>query len=118
MLVIIFKVVIALGLFNVWLLRSNKPSAYRGGLSQNLQEEFAAYGLSQPMFYTVGFFKLGAAVALVASIWFPEIQNISAYVLIALLTGSVLMHVKIRDEFKKSLPAISLLIMLIYIVVS
>ena len=44
-LVQICQIIVALGLLNVWLLRFNKPTAYRGGKAVNLPGEFAAYGL-------------------------------------------------------------------------
>jgi len=118
MLVIVFKVIIALGLLNVWLLRSGKVSIYRGGDSIDLKGEFEVYGLASWMFYLVGGLKIISALGLLVSIWFPELQNIFAFILLLLLSGSVIMHVKVRDPLIKSLPAISLIVMLIYIIVS
>ena len=37
---LIIQIVIAIGIFNVWLLNFKKPSKYRGGNSQNMTEEF------------------------------------------------------------------------------
>ncbi len=37
---------IASSIFNVWLLRYDDPTPYRGGSARNMREEFAAYGLS------------------------------------------------------------------------
>ena len=34
--VLIAQVVIALGIFNVWLLRFGKPTSWRGGTAQNI----------------------------------------------------------------------------------
>lgn len=39
--------VIATTVLNVWLLRFNKPTIYRGGQAKSMLEEFAAYGLSE-----------------------------------------------------------------------
>ncbi|HEY5764475.1 MAG TPA: hypothetical protein VIS30_00470 [Candidatus Deferrimicrobiaceae bacterium] len=36
------RIVIALGLLNVWLLRAGKPTDWRGGDARNMKEEFAA----------------------------------------------------------------------------
>ena len=46
-LVSILQVVIALGLLNVWLIRANRSTGYRGGAAKNIKEEFAVYGLSE-----------------------------------------------------------------------
>ena len=118
MLVVIFKVVIALGLLNVWLLRSKKGSLYRGGDSIDLKGEFEVYGLAPWMFYLVGGLKILSAIGLLVSIWIPELQNIFAFILLLLLFGSVIMHIKVRDPLIKSIPALALIIMLLYIIVS
>ena len=39
------QVIVAVGLLNVWLLRTNKATAWRGGEARNMHEEFAVYGL-------------------------------------------------------------------------
>ncbi len=41
----VLHVIVAVGLLNVWLLRYNKDTSYRGGSAKNLKDEFAAYGL-------------------------------------------------------------------------
>ena len=41
---IIIQLIIALGIFNVWIIRLKKPSIYRGGDSENMESEFKAYG--------------------------------------------------------------------------
>ena len=56
---------------NVWLLRASRSTAYRGGAATNMREEFAAYGLPAWMVVVVGVLKVGAALALIAGIWYP-----------------------------------------------
>jgi hypothetical protein len=53
---IVLQLVVALGIFNVWLLRSNKASSYRGGDAKTMREEFAAYGL--PFWFMCGLIVL------------------------------------------------------------
>jgi len=38
--VIIVQIIIALGIFNVWLLRFRQATGWRGGTAANLKEEF------------------------------------------------------------------------------
>ena len=38
--IIIFKIIIALGILNVWLLRFNKKTEWRGAGAENMNEEF------------------------------------------------------------------------------
>jgi hypothetical protein len=56
--ILICQVLIAFGIYNVWILRLNKPSAWRGGLATTMAEEFAVYGLPKWMVVLVGFLKL------------------------------------------------------------
>jgi hypothetical protein len=37
------QVIIALGIFNVWIVRYGKETSWRGGDAINMQEEFSAY---------------------------------------------------------------------------
>ena len=40
---LIVQLIIALGIFNVWLINFGKPSKYRGGNAGNMSEEFGTY---------------------------------------------------------------------------
>jgi len=94
----VLQVVLALGLLNVWLLRPNKATGYRGGTARNLKEEFATYGLPDSMFYIVGGLKLAAAAALLAGLWMPKLALAAAVTLIVLMAGAVAMHQGPREE--------------------
>ena len=107
----LLQVILALGLINVWLVRSGKATAFRGGLSTNLKQEFAAYGLSDAVFYGVGALKLGSAAALLAGLWVPELALPAAAVLAALMVGALVMHLKVKDPLLKSAPALAMLAM-------
>ena len=45
------KLITSLGIFNVWLLRYNKNTEYRGGNAKSLKEEFETYGLNSWFMY-------------------------------------------------------------------
>lgn len=107
----ILQLVLGLGLLNVWLVRSGKATGYRGGASTNLRDEFAAYGLSEGVFYAVGALKLGCAAALLAGLWMPNLILPAVSVLVALMVGALAMHVKVNDPPIKSLPAALMLAM-------
>jgi hypothetical protein len=105
------QVVIALGLLNVWLLRSKRPSQYRGGESKTMAEEFAAYGLPRWLYYLVGAVKVAAGGILLVGLWIPA-YVIPASAVVCLLMGcAVGMHFKVGDPLKKSLPALLVLAM-------
>ena len=110
-LIIALKLIVALSLLNVWLIQKDKPTKWRGGNAQNIKEEFKVYGLPEWMCYLVGALKVGAAIALLISIWVFQLAKPSALILAVLLTGSIIMHLKIKDPLYKSFPAFIFLVM-------
>ncbi|MFT5731394.1 MAG: putative membrane protein YphA (DoxX/SURF4 family) [Planctomycetota bacterium] len=108
---IILQVILSLGLLNVWLVRAGGETSYRGGSADSLKAEFRAYGLSDVMFYLVGFLKIASAIALVVGIWLPSLVLPAAGTLVVLMLGALSMHVKVSDPPKKSLPALLMLAM-------
>jgi len=103
------QIIVALGLLNVWLLRFNQSTAYRGGGARSMPEEFAAYGLPGWMIYAVGALKVGGALCLVTGIWFPSLVFPAALVIGVLMVGALAMHFRIGDPVKKSVPALFML---------
>jgi hypothetical protein len=115
--VIIGQVVIALGIANVWLVRSGKVTAYRGGEARTMQEEFAVYGLPPWSVWSIGALKLALAAALVVGIWIPELVRPAAIGMAVLMLGAVAMHVKVRDPLLKALPAAGMLALSVFVAV-
>jgi len=109
--IFILQIVVALGLLNVWLLRFNRQTAYRGGEARNMREEFAAYGLPGWFTYIVGFLKIAAALCLLIGIRYHSIVFPAAALICILMLGALAMHLKVGDPIKKSMPALSVLIL-------
>jgi hypothetical protein len=107
----ILSIIIALGIFNVWILRFNKPSGYRAGNAQNMNEEFSVYGLSPVFMKIIGFLKLTLAMLLIIGIWMPIVSKPSAIAMAILMTGAIFMHFRAKDPPVKSLPAFTLLVL-------
>ena len=114
----VLQVIVALGLLNVWLLRRNKSTAYRGGRASNMVEEFAVYGLSPFFCYSIGTLKVGAAILLLLGLTFPPLVVPASALIAALMLGAVLMHAKVGDPIKKAIPASLMLVMSAIILVS
>jgi len=112
----ICQILVGCGLLNVWLLRFNKSTAYRGGSAANMLEEFAAYGLPVWSCYLVGFLKVASAFALLAALKYPHLALPAAAVVAVLMTGALAMHIKVGDPVKKSLPAFSVLVLCLVII--
>lgn len=108
-LVSLIQALVAGGLVNVWLVRARMPTAYRGGDSTNLFEEFRAYGLPAWVFYLVGFLKVFGAITLLAGVFFTDVILPTAGMLTLLMLAALAMHVKIGDSLSKMLPALSML---------
>lgn len=115
--VIVAQVVIALGIANVWLVRSKRSTAFRGGAAKTMEEEFAVYGLSPTMMRLVGAAKLGLAALLVVGIWVPVLVRPAAIAMALLMVGAVSMHVKVKDPPVKALPASVMLVLSVFVAV-
>ena len=122
--ILVLKLIIALGLLNVWVMRFNKPTQYRGGDSNNMREEFDSYGFPGSFMYAIGSFKCVLALLLLCSVLssfvdvpflnsidFNQIELIGLYLLSIIMLGAILVHIKLKDPAMKSLPAVLILAM-------
>ncbi|BCS35123.1 hypothetical protein TBR22_A43490 [Luteitalea sp. TBR-22] len=107
----VLQIVVGLGLLNVWLVRRQSATAYRGGRSRTLQQEFETYGLPSAAFYVVGALKITAAIVLLAGLWMAVPVRGAALVVLGLMLGAIAMHVKVGDPLMKSVPAVLMLAM-------
>lgn len=107
----ILQVVVGLGILNVWLLRANRSTGFRGGDSKSLKEEFATYGLPEAVFYAVGALKITLALALLLGVWIPALTLPAASGMTLLMMGAFSMHLKIKDPFRKTWPSLAMLAM-------
>ncbi|MEO7712881.1 MAG: DoxX family protein [Gemmatimonadaceae bacterium] len=112
----ICQIVAALGLLNVWLLRSSHATPYRGGEARSMREEFQAYGLPAWFTWVIGALKIGVAVSFIAGLWISALVLPAALLLTVLMLGALAMHVKVHDPLKKSLPAVGMLTLALIIV--
>jgi len=108
---IVLQVVVGLGILNVWLIRANWATGYRGGDAKTLKEEFATYGLPLWFFYLIGTLKIIFALALLAGIWFHPLATLGGAGLAVLMAGAFCMHLKVKDTFSKATPSLAMLVM-------
>lgn len=108
---IIIQIVIAVSIFNVWLVRYNKATRWRGGSAKSLKEEFQLYGLSDAIMTVIGLAKLLLAALLIAGIWLPFFVRPAAAGVALLMAGAVAMHMRVHDPLIKSLPAFTFLVL-------
>ena len=111
----VIQIVIALGILNVWIFRFGQSTQWRGGEANNMKEEFQVYGLPGWSVQVIGLLKVLCAVGLIAGIWYPALTQPAAIVLAVLMLGAIAMHVKVKDPAKKSLPALTMLILCLFV---
>ena len=105
------QIIIAVSIFNVWLLRFGKPTSWRGGSAKSMKEEFEAYGLPMWFMKVIGFLKLTFALLLITGIWFQYLITPAAIGMAVLMLGAIAMHIKVKDSLVKSFPAFSFLVL-------
>ncbi|WP_252734386.1 DoxX family protein [Arenibacter algicola] len=112
------KIIIFISIINVWFIRFNKPTPWRGGDSKSMKEEFETYRLSPAIMYIVGTIKVTLAVLLLVSIWIKDLSTPAAGAMGIFMLGAIAMHFKADDPNIKSLPALILFLLSIGIVVA
>ena len=105
----IAQVIIALGIFNVWILRYGRPTPYRPSNAANMADEFRRYGLPDWARMVVGATKLSLAVLLIVGLQYTPLVVPSAAVMVVLMVGAILAHVRAGDPLVKSVPALTML---------
>ena len=115
---IVAQWVVGLGILNVWLLRPKKATAYRGGEAKNMREEFAVYGLPAWFMILIGACKVTIALMLMIGTWASLLVQPAAIGMAILMTGAVLMHIKVKDTFKKTSASSAMLILAVFIAIA
>lgn len=110
------KIIIFISIINVWFIRFNKPTPWRGGDSKSMKEEFETYGLSHTIMYLVGTIKVGLAILLIVSFWIKDLSTPAAGAMGIFMLGAIAMHFKADDPNIKSFPALILFILSVGIV--
>ena len=111
----VFQILIAVGLINVWLIRFNRPTQYRGAGAHNMKEEFSAYGLPSWFMYLVGSLKIAIALVMILTLLVPSLMLVlgvpALVILCVLMLGAIGMHIKVKDTCMRMLPAVCMLLM-------
>jgi uncharacterized membrane protein HdeD (DUF308 family) len=114
---LILQLIIALGICNVWILRFSRATPYRPENAKNMKEEFSAYGLPDWFMGMIGVLKILLALCLIAGVWMPGVVRPAAIGMAVLMVGAVMMHFKVRDPARKSVPAFVMLVLSLIVAV-
>lgn len=115
-LLIALTLIVSLGILNVWVLRRDRQTAYRGQDARTLREEFTAYGLPAWVFPVIGVTKVLLATALLASLQFSFLGKPAAIALGLIMLVAFALHLKVRDAAIKSAPSLAVLAMCVGII--
>jgi hypothetical protein len=112
------QVVIALGIFNVWILRRDRPTPYRPDGASDIADEFRRYGLPDGTWKLVGAVKVLLATLLLVGVFVPAVAPWAAGALALLMLSAVGAHVRVRDPLIKAMPALAMLVLCTVVLVS
>ena len=105
----LLQLIIGVSIMVIWITRTTRPSAYRVGDAQTLSEEFTAAGMPEWVYDIMRVLKPVFAFLLVIGIvYHPFFIPCMTFTTLAMM-GAVYAHVKVRDNFVKMLPALTLL---------
>ncbi|MDH3270631.1 MAG: DoxX family protein [Gemmatimonadota bacterium] len=116
-LAIIAQVAIALGIFNVWIIRRDRPTPFRPDGASNMEEEFRRYGLPDWVRVAVGTAKVSLAVLLLVGVFFAPVAIGAAGAMALLMLSAVAAHFRVGDPIKKAMPAFLMLALSLLVVV-
>ena len=104
------QLIIGCSIVFIWVCRTTTPSAYRVGQAKTLSEEFEQAGFSQNMYTIVSVLKpIFAFLLIIGIVYKPFFIPCMTFTTIA-MAGALYAHVKVKDDIKKMLPAITLLV--------
>lgn len=115
---IICQIIIALGIFNVWILRRDRATPFRPDGAGSIEEEFERYGLPEWAHLLVGSTKLTLAVLLLVGVAFAPVAAPAAAMMALLMLGAVAAHIRVRDPLVRAAPAFAMLVLSMLVVVS
>lgn len=103
------QILIALGIFNVWIIRRDRPTPFRPGDATGIEDEFRRYGFPSWAWKAVGAAKLTLAVLLLVGIVVPGIAPLAAAAMAVFMLSAVAAHVRVGDPMMKAMPALGML---------
>ena len=106
----VLQLVIGLSIMVIWIFRTTVSSAYRVGNAQTLSQEFTQAGLTEGVYQIMRILKpIFAFLLVIGIVYDPFFIPCMVFTTLAMI-GAVVAHVKVGDNIKKMLPAITLLI--------
>ena len=106
----ILQLFIGVSIMVIWIGRTTVSSAYRVGDAQILSQEFTEAGLTEGVYQVMRILKpIFAFLLVIGIVYDPFFIPCMTFTTLAMI-GAVAAHVKVGDNIKKMLPAITLLV--------
>lgn len=106
----VLQLTIGISIVVIWVARTTVASAYRVGNAQTLSEEFTEAGLTEGVYQVMRVLKpIFAFLLVIGIVYKPFFIPCMTFTTLA-MAGAVYAHMKVGDNFKKMLPAITLLV--------
>tara|TARA_B110000003_G_scaffold2971_1_gene3210 strand:- start:24676 stop:25011 length:336 start_codon:yes stop_codon:yes gene_type:complete len=97
---ILAQLIVSISVLIVWVFRYD-----------NIVLEFKQYGLSNLLRNFVGALKISLATILILGIWYQEFLFIASMAMAFLMVCAQLCHFKVKNNWMKFMPSLSLLIL-------
>lgn len=105
----ILQLTIGVSIMVIWILRTTVASSYRVGDAQTLSEEFTEAGFTEGVYQVMRILKpIFAFLLVIGIVYEPFFIPCMTFTTFAMI-GAVYAHIKVKDEIKKMIPAITLL---------
>lgn len=106
----ILQLLIGSSIMFVWVVRTTRPTPYRVGSAETLQQEFTEAGLPDWTYDVMRILKpIFAFLLIVGIVYKPFFLPCMIFTTLAMI-GAVYAHIKVRDSIVKMLPALTLLV--------
>lgn len=112
----IIATTVSLGIYNVWIIRFNMDTKWRGGGAKNITDEFRAFGLPIWFMALIGLIKISLATFILIALWYPFLLSYTAIAMTVMMGGAVSMHLRLKDPLYKLLPAVVMFLLSIILI--
>lgn len=106
----ILQLFIGVSIMVIWIGRTTVASSYRVGEAKTLSQEFTEAGLTEGVYQVMRILKpIFAFLLVIGIVYDPFFIPCMTFTTLAMI-GAVAAHVKVKDNIKKMIPAITLLV--------
>lgn len=106
----VLQLTIGISIVVIWVTRTTVASAYRVGNAQTLSEEFTEAGLTEGVYQVMRVLKpIFAFLLVIGIVYKPFFIPCMTFTTLA-MAGAVYAHMKVGDNIKKMVPAVTLLL--------